>query len=308
MTPVIILGGPTAVGKTEVALHLARQLGAEIISADSRQLYKGLDIGTAKPSAAERAEVPHHFIDMLEPDQSFNAGLFQKKARALIAELEKKGKAVIVCGGTGLYIRALLRGIIPMETDTSGEREQLAAELETRGLAALYHELEEVDPLSAGRIDPADARRITRALEIFRATGKTFSYWLSQPQIPASFPFFYFALERPRPELYDRINRRVEQMLAAGLVEEVRALVERGYAAENALNTVGYKEVMAFLRGELSRDEMTELIKRNTRRYAKRQMTWFRKEPDIIWLEAGRDDLAGEILRHIRKTSSPFRP
>ncbi len=301
MTPVIILGGPTAVGKTELALQLARQLRGEIISADSRQLYRGLDIGTAKPSAAERAEVPHHFIDMLEPDQPFNAGMFQKKARALIDELRKKGRGVIVCGGTGLYIRALLRGMIPLEADMSGEREQLAGELRSRGLEALYHELEQVDPLSAGRIDPADARRITRALEIFRATGKTFSFWLGQPQTPAPFPFLYVALNRPRAELYDRINRRVDKMLAAGLVDEVRELVARGHAAENALNTVGYKEVMAFLRGELSRDEMAELIKRNTRRYAKRQMTWFRKEPDIIWLEAGRDDLAGEIMRLIRE-------
>lgn len=298
MVPVIILSGPTAVGKTELALQLAIRLGGEIISADSRQLYRGLDIGTAKPSAAERAEVPHHFIDLLEPDQPFNAGLFQKQARALITGLLEKGKAVIVCGGTGLYIRALLQGMIPLDTDMSEERGQLAAELQTRGVEALYHELERVDPLSAKRIEPADARRITRALEVFRATGKTFSYWLSQPQTPAPFSYKYFALNRPREELYDRINRRVDKMLATGLVEEVKALVARGFATENALNTVGYKEVMAYLKEELSYEEMAERIKRNTRRYAKRQMTWLRKEPDIIWLEAGGDDPAGEILRH----------
>lgn len=296
--PVIILAGPTAVGKSELALKLARLLDAEIISADSRQLYKGLDIGTAKPSREELQSVPHHFIDILPPDRPFNAGLFQKQARDIINGLLRQGRGAVVCGGTGLYIRALLKGMIPLDIDTGAYREELSRELETRGTEALFRELATVDPESAGRIKATDARRITRALEIYRASGKTLSYWLKQPQTPAAFPYSYFALTRPREELYERINRRVRKMLRMGLVEEVRALVEQGYAGENALNTVGYKEVVAYLDSRISHDEMVALIQRNSRRYAKRQMTWFRKESEIIWLEAGRENLVEEIRHH----------
>ncbi len=296
MLPVIILTGPTAVGKTEIAIETARLCNAEIISADSRQVYRRMDIGTAKPTLEERRSVIHHCIDIRDPDEPYNAGMFEKQAREITASLRKKGKNVIVTGGTGLYIRAYLYGLMPLEKDTSTEREKLQKALETQGVEVLYRELELRDAEYALKIHHTDARRIIRALEVIHATGKPLSYWHRQPHAKAGFPYVFIGLERQRDALYERINQRTEYMIKAGLVDEVRMLQEAGYAECKALETVGYAEILDYLRGKVHFEEAVERIKRNTRRYAKRQMTWFRKEQELRWLHISGKDIPHRIM------------
>jgi tRNA dimethylallyltransferase len=300
--PIPLLAGPTAVGKTAVSLHVARQLNAEILSADARQIYRGLTIGTAKPSAKYLSAVPHHFIDELEPHEPFSSGQFARAAERRIAEILERGRIPLVVGGSTLYIEALVRGFSDIPYIDPEIRQELNDRLGSEGAAALYAELRNVDPASARTMDQTKSQRIVRALEIYYGTGTPLSEFHSAHPSPA-FQYAGVVLTRPREALYNRINARVDQMLADGLVAEVRSLMVEGTDPErNAFRTIGYREAVSHIRGTISHDEMVRLIKRNSRRYAKRQITWFKRYPTFTWLPAtaARD----EILEALQSQSA----
>ncbi len=282
---VLVLAGPTAVGKTALSLGLARALGAEIVSADSRQVYRELDVGTAKPTAEERAAAPHHFVDELSLGEPFSAGMFARAAEARIREILARRRIPLVVGGSTLYLEALAHGLAEVPETTPETRSRLMDRLAAEGAAALFRELETVDPEAAATMDPTKTQRVVRALEVFRDTGRPLShYHRSIP--PPPFHARVAVLHRPRAALYDRINRRVAAMLDAGLVEENRRLLDAGYPPDlNPLRTIGYREPMAHLRGEMGYEEMVRRIKQNTRRYAKRQLTWFRRRAEYRWVD-----------------------
>lgn len=299
---VLVLVGPTASGKTTVAIELAKLLPSEIISADSRQIYQLLDIGTAKPARTQRQEVPHHFVDELPPERDFSAGEFGERAAQVIEEIFARARTPIVVGGSGLYVQALIDGIFE---GPSADRE-LRAALERRIAAGelphLIEELRAVDPVSAARIDPTKPRRIIRALEVYHLTGKPISQLHREAQRAITFAPVLFGLAWERQTLYDRIDKRCEEMLRAGLIEEVEALEQRGYTPRlNALNTVGYAEVFAYRRGEISYDEMVRLFKQNSRRYAKRQLTWFRRDRRIRWIQMEEYENAAQVAAAIHR-------
>lgn len=299
---VIVLIGPTGIGKTAVSLALADQLPvqAEIISADSRQIYEYMDIGTAKLSVFERDEPPHHFIDIRTPDEIYSAGEFCEEAREEIWEILAMGNWPIVVGGSGLYVRALLDGFFQPKISNREIQAQLKQRIEAEGSWKLHAELAKIDPASAW-IHPNDAHRIVRALEIYYAGGKLPSEVRMYPNDPADFIYRIIGLNMPRPALYERINRRVDKMLEDGLIEECHCLLAMGYTPElNSLQTVGYQEVFQFLGGEISYDEMVELIKQHSRNYAKRQMTWFRKMSGVEWFDIKPEDSAERIAALIR--------
>lgn len=284
---VLILVGPTGVGKTALSLLIARELGAiEIISADSRQVYKLLDIGTAKPTLAERSVVPHHFIDIKYPDEYYSAGQFGREARIKIAELQRQGKQPLIVGGSGLYIQSLVDGFFEKEIFDPQLKMRLKTEMATAGLSALYEKLKQVDPDYAQKIHPNDGHRIVRALEVYELTGEPFSTFQEQKRHAADFEPVLVGLTRDRGQLYRMIETRVDQMFAQGLVEEVNSLQQRGYNRQlNSLQTVGYREVFDYLEGKFGYDEMVSLIKQHSRNYAKRQLTWFRKDGRITWID-----------------------
>lgn len=286
----IFLAGPTAVGKSALALALAEKLGGEIISVDSMQVYRGLDIGTAKPTATERARVPHHLIDVAELTEAFDAAKFVTLAEAAVKGIQSRGRIPIFCGGTGLYFKAYLEGLGAAPPSD----EKLRAELESIPLAELLRELEQRDPVTFEKIDRNNPRRVIRALEVIRLTGKPFSVqrarWGEAPDEPttsqAGSPHQMFCLSRPAPDLHARINTRVDEMFAAGLVEETRQLLQRGLEQnKTAMQAIGYRQVVEHLRGERSLPETTELVKIKTRQFAKRQLTWFRKHANAQWIE-----------------------
>jgi tRNA dimethylallyltransferase len=284
----ICIAGPTASGKTALALALAERLGTEILSADARQIYRGMDIGTAKASLAERARVPHHFIDILDPDQPYSAGQFQRDADALLADLFRRHDAVVAAGGSTLYLDALWHELDDLPPAPPEIRERLKARLAAEGLPALAAELERADPETWEAIDRQNPARVLRALEVQEAAGRPISA-LRQGRRPRQTPWrcLKLALHDTREALYARIGRRVEEMLAAGLEEEARGLLARGYSPDlQSLQTIGYREMIQYLHGEISREEAIRLIQRNTRRYAKRQMTWLRRYPDLHWCDA----------------------
>jgi tRNA dimethylallyltransferase len=281
----LIITGPTAVGKSEMALGLGAAMGAEIINADSQQVYRYMDIGTGKPSAAERERVRHHLIDVVDPNDEFNAAIFRKLSSAAIADIESRAKRVIVCGGTGLYLKALTKGLFNGPAQDLALREALNSEADQSGLAALYQRLERVDPAAAARIHPHDRQRIVRALEVFALTGKPVTEWQKEHAFgERAFETLVVGLQRERAELYHAINERCEQMVAAGLMDEVRQLIDRGYGLDlKPLQSIGYRHMGFVLEGKLARDEATALMKRDTRRLAKRQLTWFRADQEIVW-------------------------
>ncbi|ARA92312.1 tRNA (adenosine(37)-N6)-dimethylallyltransferase MiaA [Rhodothermaceae bacterium RA] len=284
-TPVLILAGPTAVGKTELSLQLAEHTSAEIVSADSRQVYRRLDIGTAKPTPEELARVRHHFIDELDLDEPFSAGRFAEAAWERIREIHARGRAAHVVGGSTLYLYALQHGLAKIPTVSAGTRATIEERLSCEGADALYRELQSVDPEAAATMDPTKTQRLVRALEVFHETGQPISSFQRQAVRPP-FAFRTVVLTRDRHVLYDRINRRVDLMLEAGLLDEVAGLLEAGFEPSlNPLRTIGYQEPIRYLQGEISREEMVRLIKRNTRRYAKRQLTWFRRLSDVRWVD-----------------------
>ena len=301
MHAAICLVGPTGIGKTAVALAIAKKIAVEIISADSRQIYKYLDIGTAKPSRQQLQSVTHHFIDILEPQQPYNAGEFGREARKTAEQIIKKKKVPLIAGGAGFYIQAFVDGLSEIDIATESAREQLRERWEAGESAAIYEELRTVDPQMAARLKKNDKQRIIRAMEVFLAAKRRLSdLQKSEPQ-PAGFAILMVGLRAEREILYHRINARVDEMLTKGLVSEVEGLARMGYDRElNALNSVGYKEVFDFLENKLSYDEMVREIKKNSRRYAKRQLTWFRRDSRIHWLDicryASAEEAAEDIL------------
>lgn len=293
--PIILLAGPTGVGKTDLSLELAESIGTDIVNADSMQIYRHMDIGTAKPTPLERARVPHHLLDIVDPDESFDAGRYLEFAGPVIDRLHSERKIPLVVGGTGLYMKVLTKSICPAAPGDPVVREALGEELEKSGLSWLYEELLRVDPASAGRIHPNDRQRILRALEVYRTSGTALSVWQAKHCFAETlYPSIKVFLFRERDELYERINRRVLAMLDQGLEAEVRRLLEMGYGPDlKSMQSLGYKEMTRFLAGKCTLSEAIASIQQETRHYAKRQMTWFRADPEFKWFNA--EDRRGVI-------------
>src|SRR3990172_9393310 len=299
MKTLIVIVGPTAVGKTEAAILLAERVGGEIVSADSRQVYRHMDIGTAKPSARQRTRVPHHLIDVVDPDEAFSLAQYQTAAHAAIDDIFRRGRQPLLVGGTGLYVKAVTEGLrIPAVPPNP----ELRAELETRaaqeGKLALHDELRRVDPAAAARIDPRNVRRTIRALEVYRLSGRRFS----EPGIvrPPPYPIITIGLTMPRPDLYRRIDARVGEMIAAGSIEETRQLALQYDWSLPALSGLGYRQIGRFVRGECSLEDAIAAIKRDTRGFVRRQYNWFRlTDPRIRWLDA-RLEIDRDLLTIVR--------
>ena len=294
-----LLAGPTAVGKSELALLLAEKIGGEIISVDSMQVYRGLDIGTAKPSAAERARVPHHLIDVVEVTEPFDAAQFARLAHQTAAQIQARGRVPILCGGTGLYFKAFLEGL----GDAPPADAALRAELESAPLPELLQELAERDPETFGRIDHQNPRRVVRAIEVIRLSGRPFSqqraHW-RRPTRNMQDATRFFGLTRSAGDLRRRIDARVDELFRRGLVAETEQLLQRGLEQNRtALQALGYRQVTEYLRGQRSLPETIELVKIRTRQFAKRQMTWFRRHQQLKWIELGDEQLSVSIVQRL---------
>ncbi len=302
---IIVIVGPTASGKTELGINVARKLNSEIISADSRQFYKGMNIGTAKPTPEELAAVKHHFIDNLEIEENYNAGEFENEALEIIRKLHSENKIPVVVGGSGLYIQAIVDGILQNVSNDEEYRAELKKLREERGNEYIYELLKRRDPVSAAKMLPQNWKRVMRALEVLHITGKPIWQLQAEYKREDDFVIFQFGLKWERKKLYERIEQRVDKMIEQGLVEEVKQIIDNGFSKDiNALNTVGYKEIIDFLEGNISLERAIELIKRNTRRYAKRQLTWFGKDERIKWFEVDENtyftELANKIIEEIQ--------
>lgn len=295
---ILVICGPTASGKSDLALRLAHALDAEIVNADSVQIYRRLDIGTAKPARDQQAEIRHHLIDVADPDQLFSAADFAGAADAAIREITSRGRRAIVVGGTGLYIRALVKGLVDSPGGTRELRQALQEEAGRVGNRAMLERLRQVDPELAAGLHPNNLVRIIRALEVYQLTGIPLSrYQREHAFATRRYDTLTIGIEVARGELYRRIDARVERMLDAGLREEVAGLLAAGFDRElKSMRSIGYKEMVACLCGELSAEEAATLIKRNTRHYAKRQLTWFKADPDILWFEY--PEKFGTIIQH----------
>ena len=286
---VIVIVGPTASGKTGLSIELAKRIGGEVISADSMQIYKDMNIGTAKVTEEEKDGIEHYLIDIISPEERYTVSNFKKDAEKAIKEILAKGKVPIIVGGTGLYVNSLIYGIEYQEMEYDEEyRNSLMKKAETEsGLKELYDEAVRIDPEAMKKIFPSDKKRIIRVLEIFKSTGKTKTEQeILSRQNGVPYDYKVFGIMRDREELYERINLRVDLMIKQGLVDEVKSIYEKYKKFPTAMQGLGYKEVIWYLENKISYDEMIELIKKETRRYAKRQMTWFRKTENIIWLDA----------------------
>ena len=294
--PLLVIVGPTAVGKTALAIALAQALGGEIISADSRQVYRGMDIGTAKPSAAERAAAPHHLIDVVDPNEEFSLALYQDLATAAITEVAARGRLPLLVGGTGQYLAALLEGWqIPRVAPQPELRAALERAATQHGAAALHTRLAVVDPVAAAGILPTNLRRVIRALEVYELTGRPISQ--QQQKQPPPYRTKTLWLTRPAAELYDRIDARVDTMLAAGLLAEVRDLVERGYGWElPAMSGLGYREFHPYFTGQATQADAITRLKFDTHAFARRQPGWFRRLPALTQLPADTPDLRERVL------------
>lgn len=304
--PLIILTGPTAAGKTALSLGLAKALNGEIISADSMQVYRHMDIGSAKLMPEDREGIPHHLIDILEPEEAFNVVLFQKLAREAVADILSRGRLPILVGGTGFYIQALLYDVDFTETREDGAfRGAMEALAKRCGPEALHERLRQVDPEAAAQIHANNVKRTIRALEYFDRTGQKISaHNEAERQKRAAYRFRYFVLTQEREQLYARIDRRVDEMMAQGLLEEVQDLRQRGLQPGMvSMQGLGYKELLAYLDGSCDLEQAVSLIKRNTRHFAKRQLTWFRRERDVIWVDRGCFADETEILRFLTARS-----
>ncbi|MEN8192824.1 MAG: tRNA (adenosine(37)-N6)-dimethylallyltransferase MiaA [Bacteroidota bacterium] len=299
---VVVIVGPTCSGKTYLSLNLATKLKSKIISADSRQIYKYMDIGTAKPTDEEQKKIKHYFINDLLPDTSFNVSKFEDQSFKIIEEYFLHDQMPIVVGGSGLYIKALVDGIFS-EVDTDEEfREKLLEEKNEFGNEYLYQKLVDVDKVGADTMLPQNWKRVIRALEVFHLTGEPIWKFHQKHKRETDIQFVQYGLQWERELLYQNINNRVDKMISDGLVDEVKSILAKGYSPElNSLNTVGYKEIIAYLSDEYDIDRAIELIKRNTRRYAKRQMTWFRKDERIKWFKINREEDLDKIANSIIK-------
>ena len=291
---VAVLLGPTAVGKTAVALQLAQAMGAEVVGADSLQVYRELNIGTAKPTAAERARVPHHLLDVVDPPEPYDAARYSREGRSVLAQLHRRGVPPLVVGGTGLYLKALLYGLFAEGSPPEGVRQGLRREVQGLGLPELYQRLARVDPVSAARLHPHDTYRILRALEVITATGRPVSeLWRAHRFQDCPYEVLKLGLDLPREELNRRIEARVSVMLAQGWLEEVEGLLCRYPADLKPLQAIGYRHLSNFLLKRWSWEEALDMLTRDTRRYAKRQLTWFRGDPEVKWFHPGQ---AAEML------------
>lgn len=301
LKPLVVITGPTATGKSEVGVLVAERVGGEIVSADSMLIYRGMNIGTAKPTRCDMRGIPHHMIDIVEPDMDYSVALFQKQAREVIADIHKRNKLPILVGGTGLYIRAVID-----DYDFSGVggnkslRESFLKEAVKKGPDFLHKRLSKIDPDAASKLHPGDIRRIIRALEVYHLTGRPISSYQRVKYSCSLYKLLMFGLIMEREKLYKRIEQRVDKMIASGLIEEVRSLLRCGFNRElNSMRGLGYKEISSYLSGELSLEQAVELLKRNTRRFAKRQITWFRRDNRIKWYDiekyGGHEAVAKEI-------------
>ncbi len=301
--PILIIAGPTAVGKTDASLILAREFGAEIVSADSMQIYRGMDIGTAKPTSEQRTIVYHHLIDIVDPDQPYSVGDYLRDARAAIDGILASGGVPLVVGGTGLYIRALMHGLFHGPPADLELRERLLLRESETGPGALYADLVRVDPGAALKIHPNDLRRTVRALEVYYLKNRKLSEYHHEHGFKErQHAFRLLFLVRNRSELYARIEQRVERMLGEGLEAEVDALMRRGYRPDSpAMQGLGYKHFIDMFLGKTSHEEAVALLKRDTKRFAKRQFTWFRREPEARWVDISGLSKSGEIVERIKK-------
>ncbi|MFT4416928.1 tRNA (adenosine(37)-N6)-dimethylallyltransferase MiaA [Fredinandcohnia humi] len=282
----VVLIGPTAVGKTQLSIELAKKLDAEIISGDSMQIYRGMDIGTAKITKDEMEGIPHHLIDIKEPHESFSVAEFQTVVRELIKDIHNRGRIPMIVGGTGLYIQSVIYDYQFTDDGSDPEyRQRLEQEISTNGVDCLFEKLKEIDPASAERIHPNNVRRLIRALEIYHSTGKTMSEYLDEQQQELIYDVALIGLTMDRDKLYERINKRVDIMMDSGLLEEVSRFYQSGLRDCQSIQAIGYKELYGYLDGELSLDAAVDQLKQNTRRYAKRQLTWFRNKMDVKWFD-----------------------
>lgn len=300
MNNIICVVGPTASGKTKLSVALCRRYGGEVLSCDSMQLYRGMDIGTAKPTAEEMQDVPHHMIGCVGPGENFSAGRYVAMADPILQDILRRGRLAVVTGGTGLYADSLIAGRSFAPLPATGKREELQAQVRREGIGPVLALLRRVDPERAARLHENDEKRILRAAEVYLETGKTITEHdrETRAQPPKYRPLWLGLTFQDRQDLYDRIDRRVDDMVAAGLFEEVERLLDAGLRPDcTALQAIGYKEPMQALRGEITRAEAVEAIKRESRRYAKRQLTWFRRNRAIHWLELPRDPDFDEVIR-----------
>jgi tRNA dimethylallyltransferase len=294
----VVICGPTGVGKTGFAIAVARHFNAEVVGADSMQIYRYMDIGTAKPTAQEKASVAHHMVDIIDPDQDFDAAIYARQARACIDNLISNKKLPLVVGGTGLYIKSLIYGLVKGAPADSTIRHQLQLALSQSGLAGMYEQLVQEDPEAARRIHPNDRYRILRALEVHRITGQSIcehheAHGFRNPR----FDVLTLGLTMPREQLYERINRRVDAMLTEGLKDEVQQLLDRGYTAQlKSMQSLGYRHMTAHLRERIPWSQTVETLKRDHRRYAKRQLTWFRAHEGVHWLAPHQTEAAVELI------------
>lgn len=303
MKNVVVIMGPTASGKTRLSIELAKETKGEIISADSMQVYKHMDIGTAKPDIGEMAGIKHYLIDEVYPDEEFSVARYQELAVKYIEEVIGKDKLPIVVGGTGLYINSLIYNINFTETISDWTlRDELKKEAEEKGNEFLHDQLKGIDPEAASKIHVNDTKRIIRAIEVYRYTQKPISYHQEVSRSkPSEYNFILIGLRMDREKLYERINRRVDIMLEGGLIDEVRRLVEMGYDRNTvAMQGIGYKEVLAYLRGEITLEEAVYILKRDTRHYAKRQLTWFKRIENVYWVDTDQYDKYEDLLKNIK--------
>ncbi len=304
MNNLICIAGPTASGKTALSIALAKELGGEIVSCDSMQVYKRMDIGTAKPTAEEMEGIPHHMLSVAEPWEDFSVGKYCAMATPVVDDILSRGKTAIVVGGTGLYMDALMRGNAFAPVPSTGRREELEQLAAKAGIEAVIEQLRLVDPESAERLHPSDQKRIIRAMEVYLETGSTITEHNRKTQaLPPRYTPVWFALEdAQRSTLYDRIDRRVEAMLSQGLIAEIQSLLAEGVPEKStAMQAIGYKEFVDALRGRSSMETATALVQQSSRKYAKRQLTWFRRNPAIHWLRREETDGTAQILAKARQ-------
>ena len=309
MPQIITIAGPTASGKTALSILLAKEMDGEIVSCDSMQVYKDMDIGTAKPTLEEQAGIPHHMLSVAEPWEDFSVSRYCAMADPIVEDILRRGKSPIIVGGTGLYMDALIRGNAFAPCPSTGRREELEALAASQGIEAVIERLRAVDPGSAARLHPSDQKRIIRAMEVYLETGMTITEHNRKTQeIPPKYHPIRFALaDRQRQTLYDRIDRRVDAMVEAGLIEEIQGLLARGIPEKcTAMQAIGYKEFVAALHGACSLEEAAGQVKQSSRRYAKRQLTWFRRNPENIWLIREDGQTSMEILDSARQYLRDF--
>ncbi len=285
--PLLVLTGPTAIGKTDISLELAKKIRGEIISADSMLVYREMNIGTAKPDQYQLSMVPHHMINIVNPDQIFNAAIYSRKAEEIIKEIDSRDRLPVLSGGTGLYINAVINGYSFTEAVADSKlRMELLQDSIVYGKEHLFDKLVKIDPVSAEKIHKNNVKRVIRALEVYYLTGKKLSAAAADNKPDSPYDLIFFGLTADRKTLYNRIEKRVDKMIASGLVEEVEGLLNRGYnPGLNSMQGLGYKEMVHYLNGELSLEEAIDLLKMNTRHFAKRQLTWFNRDSRIIWLD-----------------------